>query len=999
MTQGNRRSLVAPENSCRRFGRVALSLVGALVWGTATAFAQSAGPGDANCDGTRDRADLDALVTAVFIGPGDCPDADANGDGIVNAADVPALVRVIDVVLTPTPTPTPTATSTATVTSPTPTPPPSPRPTPSGPTASVAQGTLIGFTEDGAHVFRGAPYAAPPVGPLRFRPPEPPAPFPGGERAAQSFSEVCYQPADTTDNSAPPVGSEDCLYLNVWTPADRSPGARLPVMVFLHGGANLTGAGNESIDRLLDTTGAGPLYGGARLAARGDVVVVTLNYRLGALGFLAHESLVADGSTGSAGNYGLMDQIAALKWVQTNITAFGGDPDRVLLFGQSAGAYDVCAHLASPRSAGLFSRAAMHSGSCALHSLETARANARALVAEVGCGTASDIPACLRAVPAGVLTNADAALPLGLGSFRMYPAVDGYLLDRAPIEIVSDGAHNRVPYLVGSTSEEYLHRFKDVPLSSYEAVLTALVGAPNLEDVQALYPLDAYDTPGAAISAAISDRNVTCPAGRFAGIFSQHQTAPVWRYYFTRTASTPARRADGAYHTSELLFLFQNMSGERFAADEADRLTEAAMLRFWTRFAATGNPNGGSDPVWTEYSGATDPYMRIDAEPAPGARLLPAQCDYWLGRSGGAEDPPGATLRLGPPGVSVSDPEFLNDGDLAAWQTAGGEIRLAPVDPASGLFSVEDAQRVDTGAVSLLESFNGPEFGLQRDGWSLFYTKQSGGVSQIWRAAMGPRGEVVAAPLTAGVPHTTPIVSQDAGADDVLVVNIRGSWAAGDVTWYRDSAPALESVVAPVDTRATTHPTWIPGADTLIFREPAGAQRGQLFLLDTETGARAQITDDAGDKTFPFGWFAPDHDGALLAFALLDQTAIAVYRDLGGTRWSRVATLPIPAESGGVTLGSAEPFVAAGRSFVSLSVQTNASSTPGEADAQVWVFSVDPDPADRIALRCDDGQPAPAMRIDPESFLGAEQVYVYYNLVRPRGVIEAYRCATGIPTR
>lgn len=895
---------------------------------------------------------------------------------------------------TPAPAPSPAPSPT-----PTPSPSPSPSPTPSGPTASVEQGTLIGFTQDGAHAFLGAPYAAPPVGSLRFRPPEPPAAYPGGERAAQSFSEVCYQPADTTDNSAPPVGSEDCLYLNVWTPADRSPGADLPVMVFLHGGANLTGSASESIDRLLDTTGAGPLYGGARLAERGDVVVVTLNYRLGTLGFLAHESLVADGSTGSAGNYGLMDQIAALEWVQTNIAAFGGDPDRVLLFGQSAGAYDVCAHLASPRSAGLFSRAAMHSGSCALHSLATARANAQALVEEVGCAAASDIPTCLRSVPAGILTNADAALPLGLGSFRMYPAVDGYLLDRSPIEIVRDGAHNRVPYMVGSTSEEYLHRFQDVPLAQYEAVLTALVGAANLEDVQALYPLEAYDTPGAAISAAISDRNITCPAGRFADIFSRNQSEPVWRYYFTRTASTPARRADGAYHTSELLFLFQNMSGERFAVDGDDQLTEAAMLRFWTRFATSGDPNGGGDPIWSAYSAASDPYMQIDAEPVPGAMLLPAQCDYWLGRSGGAEDPPGATLRLGPPGVSVSDPEFLNDGDLVAWQTAGGEIRLAEVDPASGLFSVDGAQLVDTGADSLLQSFNGPEFGLDREGWSVFYTKQSAGESQIWRAALGPGGELAAEPLTSGSPHTTPIVSQDANAENVFVVNIRGSWESGDVTWYRDATPELESFVAPVDTRATTHPTWIPGADTLIYREPEGAERGQLFLLDTETGARRQITGDAGDKTFPFGWFAPDHDGALLAFALLDQTAIAVYRDLGGAFWSRIATLPIPAESGGVTLGSAEPFVAAGRSFVTLSVQTNTSGTPGVADAQVWVFSVDPDPDDRIVLRCDDGQPAPAMRIDPESFLGAEQVYVYYNLVQPSGVIEAYRCASGIATQ
>lgn len=880
-------------------------------------------------------------------------------------------------------------------------PPPAPPPGgTTGPQIATAAGVIEGVETEGADAFLGVPYAAPPVGALRFRPPEP-APAHSGVLETTAFSEVCLQPAETTDNSDPPLGAEDCLYLNLWTPSDRAPGAALPVMVFLHGGANLVSSASETLDALLDLPDPAPLYDGARLSALGDVIVVTLNYRLGTLGFLAHQSLIADGATGSAGNYGALDQIAALQWVQDNIAAFGGDPTRVLLFGQSAGAYDVCTLMASPLAAGLFSRAAMHSGSCAIHSTATARANAEALVEEVGCAGAADIPACLRALPAETLANADAALPLGLGSFRMYPAVDGHVVDDRPIEIIRAGAHNAMPYMVGSTSEEYLTRFQGVPDALYEDVLAALVGQANVDEVVALYPLAEFPSADAAVSAAISDRNITCPARYFAASVATAQSEPVFRYFFSRTASTAARQADGAYHASELLFLFQNMDGAEFSATEDDRTVEATMRRYWTQFAASGDPNTALEAPWAPYVPSTDPYQTIDVVTAGGLDLFKERCDYWLSGAPGAEEPPGATVRIGAGAGSFGDPELLSSENLIAYQSANGGIHMAALDPASGLFAPEDGVLLDTGAAALLTSFNGPEFGQDQDGWSIFYTKEEAGALQIWRAEPDGAGGATAAPLTSGDPHTTAIVSRNAARDDVLVAAVNGEFASGlgDVVYFADSDPAAEIVVDPVDTRETTHPTWTEGEARLVLREAEGAAAGQLFLLDPETGTRTQITDDDGDKTFPLGWIAPDFNGDLMVLALVDKAAVGVYRDLGGAFWTRITTLAVPEGSAGVTLGSPEPFVAAGKSYMTLSIQNNFSSAPGEADSEIWVFDMEDDPATRFAERCDDGAEGPQFRLDPESYLGEDQVFVYYNIARGTGTLELYRCASGVSTR
>ncbi len=343
---------------------------------------------------------------------------------------------------TPVPTETPTATSTATPT----TTPTATATATATPTNTIQQGTLIslgdgmvqGEIDGGSRRFLGIPFAKPPVGNLRWRPPQPPDPWEGVLQANQ-MSPPCAQLAALT---TPASDNEDCLYLNVWAPP--APSGPLPVMLWIHGGGNTSGSTADQIP-----LGVGGLfYNGRNLAETRDVVIVTTNYRLNIFGFLSHPALNAeDPEYPYSGNQALLDQVAALEWVRDNIAAFGGDPGNVTIFGESAGSFDVCYHVASPLSRGLFHRAISESGGCTTRSTTSAEAVQRTetLIDSIGCGAAEDALACLRALPvATLLANA--------GGFD--PIVDGGFLPDQPRTLYDNGDYAKVPYILGSNSDE-----------------------------------------------------------------------------------------------------------------------------------------------------------------------------------------------------------------------------------------------------------------------------------------------------------------------------------------------------------------------------------------------------------------------------------------------------------------------------------------------------------------------------------------------------------------
>ncbi len=475
---------------------------------------------------------------------------------------------------------------------------------PPGPYARTASGVVMG-TEDGddLYIYKGIPYAAPPTGDRRFRPPVPAEPF-ADTFAATDFSAMCPQ----FDDSTPPmlVGDEDCLTLNVWAFADSA--TPRPVMVFIHGGAFIQGS-----SRL-------PVYDGAALAREGGTVVVTLNYRLGGLGFLATDALVAESDDGSAGNYGIQDQILALTWVRDNIAAFGGDPAQVTIFGESAGGVSVCQHLGSPLSAGLFQSAIIESGAgCyGLPHLDAATALSPSaidqgdqLIANLGCDTEPDPLACARAASASDVVTATAGLSAsGLGLPNIGPNIDGAVITDDTHALFSRGEGNDVPIIIGSNADEadsFTVAISIPDAATYEAVVRARLPLVA-DDVLALYPASDFATPKAAFNALFSDIGFICPAMSFAAASSDGE--PTYAYHFTKTLEGVAA-AFGSVHGLELVYVFDTLDTlPRYTPVAADRRVVDTMETAWTSFAASGAPM--SDPAWPAYDPSAPRVFVID---------------------------------------------------------------------------------------------------------------------------------------------------------------------------------------------------------------------------------------------------------------------------------------------------------------------------------------------------------------------------------------------------
>jgi len=480
--------------------------------------------------------------------------------------------------------------------------------------ALTAQGPLRGVPAGETVAFRGIPYAAPPTGALRLSPPVAPDGW-SLVRDAADVGPVCPQ----LDADGRYLGAEGCLTLAVWTPAARGT-ERLPVMAFLHGGANYEGASSLA------------LYDGQALASRENAVVVTLNYRLGALGFLAHPSLDAGSPRHVSGNYGVLDQIAALAWIQRNASAFGGDPGRVMAFGQSAGGFDVCALLVSPLAKGLFSRALVESGGCIEVPLADVETFGGTIASKAGCGGAEDVAACLRALPAEAIVKAvPGKAPVAADTGQLYGySIDGWVIPEAPLARLAAGRHNHVPFAIGTTSEETAFYTPAVYTPfDYQAYVLSQLGFSLGSAVLAQYPVFSYPSPFRALVAITSDARFVCPARRLARAIRKGQDEPVFRYSFEHALDSATYGPYGAYHGLDLYFVFGALSGPDYTGSTRETALSRSMQGYWGRFAATGDPGGGGDPSWPEYDGERDRALVLDTPIGTRDGIRRPQCDFW----------------------------------------------------------------------------------------------------------------------------------------------------------------------------------------------------------------------------------------------------------------------------------------------------------------------------------------------------------------------------------
>lgn len=491
------------------------------------------------------------------------------------------------------------------------------------PMAQTVAGELAGAWADeaaGVSVFRGIAFATPPVGDLRWRPPAAVEPW-DGTKLATEFGPACWQ---ARNEEASPYSrgelarSEDCLTLNVWSPA--SVGQQLPVMVWFHGGGHSSGVGSATI------------FDGTAMAKKG-VLMVTANYRLGPLGFLAHPALTAESEHGSSGNYGILDHVATLTWVRDNIAAFGGDPDNITIFGQSAGSWSICALQASPLARGLFHRAIGHSGGCfgaprshlsAAGGVATATSGHEvglAIAAELGvAGEGPDATAALRAAtPEAVMAGQTAA---GRGTGLL---VDGWVMPTLADDIFATGEQNDVPVILGSMSDEGTTLYAGMPEPPHDEFVAGIRSqyGGQADAVLAAYADEVASSTRTAGQAIAADRSFTWQMRAWARAMGD--TNDVYLYHFSHAPPVfrlyrpdgpeldyaAGRRGAGAYHSGDLAYAFGNVGLVGIEWNDRDHELSQQMSQYWVNFATTGNPNGEGLPEWPKYERASEPAIHF----------------------------------------------------------------------------------------------------------------------------------------------------------------------------------------------------------------------------------------------------------------------------------------------------------------------------------------------------------------------------------------------------
>jgi para-nitrobenzyl esterase len=506
-----------------------------------------------------------------------------------------------------------------------------------GTTISLAAGKIQGSAESGARRFLGIPYAEPPLGTLRWK-----APVKSGGwstlRQATEFGGRCAQTSSLQTGSG--TDNEDCLYLNVWTP-EPAPEKPLPVMFWIHGGGNQNGSTSDSVPTLSPPR---LFYDGQSFAANHGVVLVSVNYRLGVFGYLAHPALTAEGSP--SGNQGLLDQRLALEWVRDNIAAFGGDPDNVTIFGESAGARNVCFHVVSPGSKGLFHRAISQSGDCTgkIPLRADAEVQAADYAAAVGCGDTVDVLGCLRDKPASALMipeqligAAPDPVPGGAGysggspRWEFRPVVDGTLIPKMPRDLFAEGAIARVPYLMGTNTEEGALSHLTAPPAATEAeYLLALERrfGDFSSRVAAAYPVTEFASPNAALIRVSTDSRYACAVQDFAERAARAGLG-VYAYNFDLAYAIPNLGAAlGPAHGAELTFVFNSLAPEQWPAGH--QAISDLMQGYWSRLARSGDPNGNGAPVWDAFLPERGNRLNLDLDPNPVEAFRAERCALWI---------------------------------------------------------------------------------------------------------------------------------------------------------------------------------------------------------------------------------------------------------------------------------------------------------------------------------------------------------------------------------
>jgi para-nitrobenzyl esterase len=473
-------------------------------------------------------------------------------------------------------------------------------------------GLAHGLIDGGMRAFRGLRYAAPPLGDLRWRDPEPPPLCPNGLCEATNFGPICLQ----IKASGIQDGSEDCLTLNVFTPLNAGPGMPLPVMFFVHGGGLARGSSHAQVPT------APPIV------VDQNVVVVTIEYRLGVFGTLSQHQLTAE--SGGSGDYCYFDTIAALEWVQRNIAQFGGDPRRVMLFGHSAGGTIVTQLAAAPRAAGLFATIGLESGPLGegqpLPTVTDCEPQGDYVAAAVNCDHAPDVLACMRATPAADLFNAYRNMPQSTAPGCVDAIVDARLSGRQPLDVIRAG--KTVPMLIGENSREDGHdpneQFTTDQYYSFVHELLDPFGPQAVDGALKLYPLDSYPTPIAAGSDLYNDFIVgrgnrswaLAAANDKPG--ADKKARPVYKYFFTHTMENPDSAVSGAFHGLELSFVFGTIPlgvswfSDPFVPTPAEVELTHSIEGYWARFAATGDPNAPGAVFWPKFQPKQEKFLRLD---------------------------------------------------------------------------------------------------------------------------------------------------------------------------------------------------------------------------------------------------------------------------------------------------------------------------------------------------------------------------------------------------